>query len=94
MKAKSEYVNGRALVFQNIDYLMMTFRILRKDYFYLADCLVPIGDQIGMSKQELADMLRTKTRKFSEEEIQEKYYKGKKMQKQAEQKDDLYISKI
>ena len=57
---------------------MMTFRILRKDYLYLADCVVPIGDQVGMSKQELADMLRTKTRKFSEEEIREKFYEGRK----------------
>jgi len=56
--------------------------------------VVPVGDQIGMSKQELADMLRTKTRKFSEQEIQEKYYKGRKMQKEAKKKDDLYISKI
>jgi len=94
LKAKKEYTNGRALVFQNIDYLMMTYRILRKDYLYLADCVVPIGDQIGMSKQELANMLRTKTRKFTEEEIQEKYYKGRKMQKEAKEKDDLYISKI
>ena len=73
---------------------MMTYRILTKDYLYLADCMVPIGDQIGMSKQEIADMLRTKTRKFSEEEIQEKYYKGRKTQKEAEKKDRLYISKM
>ena len=73
---------------------MMTYRILIKDYLYLADCVVPIGDQIGMSKQELADMLRTKTRRFSEEEIQEKYYKGRKTQKEAKKKDDLYISRI
>ena len=73
---------------------MMTYKILTKDYLYLADCMVPIGDQIGMSKQELADMLRTKTRRFSEEEIQEKYYKGGRAQKEAKKKDDLYISKI
>ena len=94
MKAKREYTNGRALVFQNIDYLMMTFRILRKDYLYLADCMVPIGDQIGMSREQLADMLRSKTRKFSEEEIQEKFYKGRKTQRESKKKDDLYISKI
>ncbi len=94
LKAKKEYTSGRALVFQNIDYLMMTFRILRKDYLYLAGCMVPIGDQIGMSKQELADMLRTKTRKFSAEEIEEKYYKGRKTQREAKKKDDLYISKL
>jgi len=73
---------------------MITYRILRKDYLYLADCVVPIGDQIGMSKQEIADMLRTKTRRFSEEEIQEKYYKSRKIQKETKKKDDLYISKI
>ena len=73
---------------------MMTYRILAKDYLYLAHCVVPIGDQIGMSKLELADMLRTKTRRFSEEEIQEKYYKGRKTQKEAKKKDDLYISRI
>ena len=72
----------------------MTYRILIKDYPYLADCMVPIGDQIGMSKQELADMLRTKTRRFSEEEIQEKYYKGRRAQKEAKKKDELYISKM
>lgn len=35
----------------------------------LAECLVPIGDQIGMEKGEIAEMLRRKTRRFSEEEI-------------------------
>jgi hypothetical protein len=73
---------------------MITYRILRKDYLYLADCVIPIGDQIGMSKQEIADMLRTKTRRFSEEDIQEKYYKSRKIQKETKKKDDLYISKI
>ena len=72
----------------------MTYRILIKDYLYLADCLVPIGDQIGMSRQELADMLRTKTRRFPEEEIQEKYYKGRKTHKEAKKKDEIYISKM
>ncbi|MCJ1388371.1 hypothetical protein MMC18_001217 [Xylographa bjoerkii] len=78
LKAKREYSEGRALVFQNIDYLMMTYRILKKDYLYLADCIVPMGEQIHMSKQELADMLRTKTRRFSEDEIQKKFYKAKR----------------
>ena len=72
----------------------MTYRILRKDYLYLADCLVPIGDQIGLSKQELADILRTKTRKFSEEEIQEKFYKKRQAHREAKKKDRLFISKI
>jgi hypothetical protein len=52
---------------------MMTLTILRKDYAHLAKCVVPIGNQIGMSQQELADMLRTKTRRFTEEEIKKKF---------------------
>lgn len=52
---------------------MMTVRLLRKDYLYLADHLVPIGDQIGMSREELAAMLRTKTRRFTEEDIKNKF---------------------
>lgn len=52
---------------------MMTFRLLRKDYMHLAKCLVPIGDQIGMSLEELAAMLQTKTRRFTKEEIQKKF---------------------
>ncbi|KAL9631722.1 MAG: hypothetical protein Q9164_005735 [Protoblastenia rupestris] len=69
IKAKDKYKEGRALVFQNIDYIMMTVTLLRKDYMHLASCLVPIGDQIGMSQSEIAEMLRTKTKRFSEEEI-------------------------
>lgn len=52
---------------------MMTVRLLRKDYDYLAGCIVPIGDQIGMTKKELADLLRKKTRKFTEPEIERKF---------------------
>lgn len=54
---------------------MITYRLLRKDYDYLAACIVPIGEQISMSKKELADMLRKKTHKFSEEEIERKFYR-------------------
>ena len=57
---------------------MMTYRLMRKDYDYLAGCLVPIGDQMGMSKKELADMLRKKTRKFTEEEIERNFYRKDK----------------
>ncbi|KAI9686311.1 MAG: hypothetical protein M1820_010654 [Bogoriella megaspora] len=68
-----EYSKGRALVFHNIDFLMMTIKLLQKDYEYLANCLVPIGDQAVMSQQELADMLRTKTKRFTEEDIKRKF---------------------
>jgi fatty acid desaturase len=73
LKAKDRYSKEGALVFQNIDYLEITFRILTKNYAHLAKRLVPMGDQIGMSQTELADMLRRKTRKFSEKEIATKF---------------------
>lgn len=73
LKAKDRYSKEGALVFQNIDYLEITFRILTKNYTHLAKQLVPMGSQIGMSQTELADMLRRKTRKFSEEEIAAKF---------------------
>ncbi|KAK5175459.1 uncharacterized protein LTR77_000598 [Saxophila tyrrhenica] len=73
LQSKAAYRNGRALVFHDIDYLMMTVRLLRKDYMHLAGRLVPMGDQIGMSQVEIAEMLRRKTRRFTEEEIQSKF---------------------
>ncbi|KAG4437942.1 hypothetical protein IFR05_006566 [Cadophora sp. M221] len=75
LKAKSRYSAEGALVFHNIDYLEITFRLLTKNYMYLAKQLVPIGDQIGMSQVELAEMLRRKTRRFTEEEIKVKFEK-------------------
>ena len=69
-------------MFRDIDFLMMTVKLLRKDYDYLADRLVPIGDQVGMSKAELAAMLRTKTRRLTEEDIEQKFkQKGKVSEK-------------
>ena len=76
ISSKSTYAKERALVFHQIDYLELTYRLMRHDYLHLASCLVPIGDQIGMTQQEIADMLRTKTRRFTEEDIQAKFGKA------------------
>lgn len=51
---------------------------------HLASCLVPIGDQIGMTQVEIADMLRMKTRKFTEDDIQKKF-KGQSASHEAKQ---------
>jgi len=48
---------------------MITVRLMRKDYRYLARCLVPIGDQIQMTMEEREAMLQSKTRKFTEDDI-------------------------
>ncbi|KAI9779423.1 MAG: hypothetical protein M1839_007388 [Geoglossum umbratile] len=73
IKCKSQYQDGRALIFYNIDFLMVTIKLLQKDYDYLAKCFVPIGGQIGMSHDEVVDMLKAKTRRFTEESIQKKF---------------------
>ena len=73
LRQKDRYAVEHALVFRNIDYIMITVCLMRKDYRYLAKCLVPMGDQIGMTHDELAEMLRRKTRRFSEEEIKRKF---------------------
>lgn len=73
LQQKDRYASEHALVFRNIDYMMITVRLLRKDYKYLAKCLVPIGNQIGMDEDEIAKMLRAKTRRFTEADIRRKF---------------------
>lgn len=79
LQARHEYASQDALVFHNIDYVMITVRLLMKDYDTLAKCLVPIGErQIAMTHEERKEMLRGHTRAFSEREVMEKYkLKGK-----------------
>lgn len=89
MQQRELYAKGKALVFHDIDFLMMTIKLLSKDYAYLANHLVPIGEQINMSQTELEEMLRTKTRKFTEAEIQQKYRKGKLSPQAQVVKDEL-----
>ncbi|KAH6842783.1 fatty acid desaturase [Chaetomium sp. MPI-CAGE-AT-0009] len=76
LRQKETYAAEKALVFHNIDYLMITVRLLMKDYAHLARCLVPIGPQIDLSVAERAEMLRRCTRRFGEEEIRVKFAGG------------------
>ncbi|PSR80484.1 hypothetical protein BD289DRAFT_484951 [Coniella lustricola] len=76
LKAKHTYASNGALVFHNIDYLMITLKLLTKDYAHLAKCMVPIGEaQIRMTMDERIDMLKRHTVPFTEAEIQAKYAK-------------------
>ncbi|KAI1379526.1 hypothetical protein F4677DRAFT_442503 [Hypoxylon crocopeplum] len=71
---KETYSAEHALVFHNIDYLEITIRLLLGHYEHLARCLVPIGErQIAMTIEQRAAMLKRCTRRFSEEEIEEKF---------------------
>jgi hypothetical protein len=61
-------------VFHNIDYFMMTIRLLMKDYEHLAKCLVPIGEeQLGWTLEERIAHLKSRTRRFTAEEMKLKY---------------------
>lgn len=63
-------------MFKDIDYLMMTVTLLRKDYARLVKCLVPINEeQLKMTDKDKEDMLRLKTRRFTEEDIKKKFGK-------------------
>ena len=74
LQSKKAYTEGRALIFYDIDYIMITLKLLQKDYMYLAGCLVPLGkEQASMSQRDVADMLRTKTRRFNEDDIRKKF---------------------
>ncbi|KAF2275781.1 fatty acid desaturas-like protein [Westerdykella ornata] len=70
-----QYINEQALVFYNIDYMMISISLLTKNYELLAKHLVPLGAQAKLSLEERAEMLRRKTRRFTEEEIAIKWGK-------------------
>lgn len=62
-------------MFYNIDYMFLTINLLRKNYEHIARCLVPLGDQMKLTIEERVEMLKRKTRRFTEEEIAEKWGK-------------------
>ncbi|OGE55611.1 hypothetical protein PENARI_c004G07315 [Penicillium arizonense] len=65
LRDQKRYSDERALVFRNVDYLMLTVKLLQKDYMHLARCMVPIGpEQRQMSLEQRADMLRSRTRRL------------------------------
>ncbi|KAJ5463170.1 hypothetical protein N7475_008114 [Penicillium sp. IBT 31633x] len=64
LKQKDRYAKENALVFRNVDYIFITVNLLRKNYEYLAKCLIPIGDQVNWTFEERVEMLRRRTRKF------------------------------
>lgn len=75
LSQKKQYTDEHALVFYNIDYLMISISLLTKNYERLARHLVPLGAQAKLSLGERAEMLRRKTRRFTEEEIAAKWGK-------------------
>lgn len=72
-KSKAKYAENAAITLKNIDFIKLAIFLCRKDYEYLADCLVPMGEQTSMSKAEIASMIRRKTARFSEAAIEQKF---------------------
>ncbi|CAI7630286.1 hypothetical protein N7533_004066 [Penicillium manginii] len=68
VKQVDQYAKERALVFRNVDYIFITVNLIRKNYLHLAKCLIPIGDQVNMTLEERAEMLRSRTRRFTRPE--------------------------
>lgn len=77
LEQKHTYAKESALVFHNIDFLMITFKLMCKDYEHLAKCLVPMGNQIQLTMEGRVKLLKRLTHKFTEEEIAEKFKKAK-----------------
>jgi hypothetical protein len=75
LKSKDTYASQQALVFHDIDYLMITVRLMLRDYDTLARCMVPMGDQIAMTMEERKALLKRCTQQFTEEEIKAKFKK-------------------
>ncbi|KAI0156549.1 hypothetical protein GGR57DRAFT_511483 [Xylariaceae sp. FL1272] len=74
IRGKHVYQAYGALVFHNIDYIMITIKLLLKDYEHLAKCMVPIGDeQLAMTLDERVALLKKCTRKLTEDEIEQKF---------------------
>ncbi|KAJ6107768.1 hypothetical protein N7523_009091 [Penicillium sp. IBT 18751x] len=69
LTGRDRYAEERALVFRNVDYIFITVNLLRKNYLYLAKCLIPMGDQVNMTMEERVEMLRGRTRRFSRSQM-------------------------
>jgi len=73
LKGRDQYAKERALVFRNVDYIFITVNLLRKNYVHLAKCLIPMGDQVDMTLEQRADMLRSWTRRFPRSEAKKQH---------------------
>ncbi|KAL9468996.1 hypothetical protein ACSS6W_010690 [Trichoderma asperelloides] len=75
LEQRKTYGKEGAILFHNIDFLMITYRLMVKDYETLAKCMVPLGAQADLTMEGRIKYLKSLTRKFSEEEIQKKFKK-------------------
>lgn len=75
LEQRKTYGKEGAILFHNIDFLMITYRLMVKDYQHLAKCMVPLGAQADLTMEGRAEFLKSLTRKFSEEDIRKKFKK-------------------
>ena len=77
LREKRVYAAESALIFHNIDFIMIAVHLLRKDYARIARCLVPMGPaQTAMTMDEREAMLRRHTRAFGDDEVRRKFPKA------------------
>lgn len=70
IRQKEQYTKEDALIFYDIDYIGITYRLMKKDYDTLARHFLPLGnEQAKLTKMEVIKMLQERTRKFTDEEI-------------------------
>lgn len=70
IRQKEQYTKEDALIFYDIDYIGITYRLMKKDYNTLARHFLPLGhDQAKLTKVEIMKMLEDRTRRFTDEEI-------------------------
>ncbi|KAL6823084.1 hypothetical protein J3E69DRAFT_338689 [Trichoderma sp. SZMC 28015] len=75
LEQRKTYGKEAAILFHNIDFLMITYRLMVKDYDTLAKCMVPLGAQADLTMEGRVEFLKRLTRKFSEEDIRKKFKK-------------------
>lgn len=64
-----EYADNKAFIFNGVDFLIIWVWLMRKEYDKLADKIVNLG--AWNSKEEVIQLMKERTRRFSEEEVEE-----------------------
>jgi hypothetical protein len=88
VSSQQTYAIRGALVFQNIDFSGVWFRLMTKDWDHLARCLVQLEDGTSsttMTHAEIIQLLKDRVTPFTQQDIDSKYTKsGRRIVPQAE----------
>jgi fatty acid desaturase len=76
LKQRKEYEDEQAVVFKDLDYPDVWIRLMMGNYQSLANYWVHVGDGPRPSDEEIIELLKSKTKRFTKEEVFKIY--GKK----------------